>query len=78
MVEARFADRVGLVTGICTAGPGLGGAVAAGVGAPPADAVGPWPGALASWAALAPAGGMPWSVTGRAPDRTASPRHRAR
>ncbi|MER6623084.1 MFS transporter [Streptomyces sp. NPDC000931] len=75
VVKARFADRVGLVTGIYTAGLGLGGAVAAGVSAPLADAIGSWPGALASWAVLALAGGMLWSVTGRAlgPDGVAAP-----
>lgn len=60
VVKARFADRAGLVTGIYTAGLGLGGAVAAGVSAPVADAIGSWPGALASWTVLAVAGMIIW------------------
>ncbi|WP_211238588.1 CynX/NimT family MFS transporter [Actinomadura rifamycini] len=60
VVKMRFAGRAGLVTGIYTAGLGLGGAVAAGVSAPLADALGSWPGALASWAVLALAGMVMW------------------
>ena len=56
-------DRAGLVTGIYTAGLGLGGAVAAGVTAPLADAIGSWPGALASWSVLAVAGIAMWSAS---------------
>ncbi|MEU4223433.1 MFS transporter [Nonomuraea sp. NPDC026600] len=63
VVKTRFADRAGLVTGIYTAGLGLGGAVAAGVTAPLADAIGSWPGALASWAVLAVAGLAMWSAS---------------
>jgi len=59
-VKTRFADRAGLVTGIYTAGLGLGGAVAAGVSAPLADTLGSWPGALASWSVLAVAGMVVW------------------
>ncbi|MDH6228969.1 MFS transporter [Streptomyces sp. MJP52] len=66
VVKARFAGRVGLITGVYTAGLGLGGAVAAGASAPLADALGSWPGALASWAVLALAGGVLWSVSKRA------------
>lgn len=62
VVKTRFADRAGLVTGIYTAGLGLGGAVAAGVSAPLADALDSWPGALASWAVLAVAGIVLWSA----------------
>jgi CP family cyanate transporter-like MFS transporter len=62
VVKTRFADRAGLVTGIYTAGLGLGGAVAAGVSAPLADAVDSWPGALASWALLAVAGMVLWTA----------------
>jgi CP family cyanate transporter-like MFS transporter len=62
VVKSRFADRAGLVTGIYTAGLGLGGAVAAGVSAPLADAVDSWPVALASWALLAVAGIGFWSA----------------
>ncbi|WP_369373972.1 CynX/NimT family MFS transporter [Streptomyces sp. cg36] len=62
IVKTRFADRAGLVTGIYTAGLGLGGAVAAGVSAPIADAIDSWPGALASWALLAVAGIVLWSA----------------
>ncbi|MBD0740984.1 MFS transporter [Streptomyces sp. CBMA152] len=62
IVKTRFADRAGLVTGIYTAGLGLGGAVAAGVSAPLADAFDSWPGALASWAVLAVAGIVLWSA----------------
>ncbi|MCA2221783.1 MFS transporter [Nonomuraea aurantiaca] len=63
VVKTRFADRAGLVTGIYTAGLGLGGAVAAGVTAPLADALGSWPGALASWSVLAVAGMAIWSAS---------------
>ncbi|WP_106401841.1 MFS transporter [Actinocorallia populi] len=62
VVKARFAARAGLATGLYTAGLGLGGAVAAGVSAPLADALGSWPGALASWAVLALAGIALWSA----------------
>ncbi|WP_228450303.1 MFS transporter, partial [Streptomyces alkaliterrae] len=62
VVKARFASRAGLVTGIYTAGLGLGGAVAAGVSAPLADALDSWPGALASWALLAVAGMVMWTA----------------
>ncbi|WP_067812426.1 MFS transporter [Actinomadura kijaniata] len=65
VVKARFADRAGVVTGLYTAGLGLGGAVAAGVSAPLADALGSWPGALASWAVLAAAGMVVWSAARR-------------
>ncbi|MFG1959740.1 CynX/NimT family MFS transporter [Nonomuraea sp. NPDC049028] len=63
VVKTRFADRAGLVTGIYTAGLGLGGAVAAGATAPLADAIGSWPGALASWSVLAVAGMAIWSAS---------------
>ncbi|HUR01169.1 MAG TPA: MFS transporter [Nonomuraea sp.] len=63
VVKTRYADRAGLVTGIYTAGLGLGGAVAAGVTAPLADAIGSWPGALASWSVLAVAGIAMWSAS---------------
>lgn len=62
VVKTRFAARAGLATGLYTAGLGLGGAVAAGVSAPLAEALGSWPGALASWAALALAGIALWSA----------------
>lgn len=62
VVKTRFADRAGLVTGIYTAGLGLGGAVAAGASAPLADAIDSWPGALASWAILAVAGMVLWTA----------------
>lgn len=62
VVKTRFAARAGLVTGLYTAGLGLGGAVAAGVSSPLADALGSWPGALASWALLAVAGIALWSA----------------
>ncbi|MEV5824086.1 MFS transporter [Spirillospora sp. NPDC052242] len=60
VVKTRFADRASLVTGIYTAGLGLGGAVAAGVSAPLADALDSWPGALGSWSVLALAGMVVW------------------
>lgn len=60
VVKTRFADRAGLVTGIYTAGLGLGGAIAAGVSAPLAALLDSWPGALASWALLALAGAGLW------------------
>jgi CP family cyanate transporter-like MFS transporter len=65
VVKTRFAGRAGLVTGIYTAGLGLGGAVAAGASAPLADALGSWPGALASWAVLAVIGIVMWTAAKR-------------
>jgi CP family cyanate transporter-like MFS transporter len=65
VVKARFAARAGLATGLYTAGMGLGGAVAAGVSAPLAAALGSWPGALASWSVLAVAGAALWSAARR-------------
>lgn len=62
VVKARFSSRPGLVTGLYTAGLGLGGAVAAGVTAPLSDAFGSWPVALGSWAVLAVAGILLWSA----------------
>jgi CP family cyanate transporter-like MFS transporter len=62
VVKSRFAARAGLVTGLYTAGLGLGGAVAAGVSAPLADVLGSWTGALASWVVLALAGIVLWSA----------------
>ncbi|MEU6040560.1 MFS transporter [Actinomadura sp. NPDC047616] len=62
VVKTRFTAHAGLITGLYTAGLGLGGAVAAGVSAPLADAVGSWPPALASWAVLALAGIAVWSA----------------
>jgi CP family cyanate transporter-like MFS transporter len=62
VVKTRFAARAGLVTGIYTAGLGLGGAVAAGVSTPLADVLGSWPQALASWTVLALAGIALWVV----------------
>ncbi|MFC9977449.1 CynX/NimT family MFS transporter [Spirillospora sp. NPDC127200] len=62
VVKTRFAARAGLATGLYTAGLGLGGAVAAGVSAPLADAIDSWPGAVASWAVLALAGIAIWSA----------------
>jgi CP family cyanate transporter-like MFS transporter len=75
VVKTRFPDRARLVTGIYTAGLGLGGAVAAGASAPLADVVGSWPGALASWAVLALAGMALWTAAGRSlgPDSAAAP-----
>ena len=62
VVKTRFADRARLVTGLYTAGLGLGGAIAAGVSEPIADLLGSWPGALASWALLALAGMALWGT----------------
>jgi CP family cyanate transporter-like MFS transporter len=65
VVKTRFATRASLVTGIYTAGLGLGAAVAAGVSAPLADLLASWPGALASWSVLAAAGLVMWSAATR-------------
>lgn len=65
VVKARFASRPSLVTGIYTAGLGLGGAVAAGATAPLAEKLSSWPIALASWAVLAFAGIVLWSAAKR-------------
>jgi CP family cyanate transporter-like MFS transporter len=73
VVKTRFAGRAGLVTGIYTAGLGLGGAVAAGVTAPLADAIGSWPGALASWSLLAVAGMAIWSASRTSLDLDSTP-----
>ncbi|WP_039812039.1 MFS transporter [Nocardia otitidiscaviarum] len=62
VVKSRFADRAALMTGVYTVGLGIGGAVAAGVSAPLADVMHSWPAALASWAVLAAAGIIIWSV----------------
>ncbi|GLW91132.1 MFS transporter [Actinokineospora globicatena] len=61
VVKSRFSARPGLVTGLYTAGLGLGGAVAAGATAPLSEAFGSWPVALGSWAVLAVAGIALWS-----------------
>ncbi|MEV0345206.1 MFS transporter [Nonomuraea sp. NPDC050680] len=73
VVKTRFAGRAGLVTGIYTAGLGLGGAVAAGVTAPLAEAIGSWPGALASWSVLAVAGMAIWSASRTSLDLDSTP-----
>lgn len=65
LVKARFADRAGLVTGIYTAGLGLGAAVAAGATGWLAGALGSWPLALASWAVLAGVAVVCWLSAGR-------------
>ncbi|WP_197091883.1 MFS transporter [Streptacidiphilus albus] len=68
VVKTRFASRASLVTGLYTVGLGLGGAVAAGVSAPLADAFDSWPGALASWSVLAVAGMAVWLAAKRSLD----------
>ncbi len=60
VVKSRFARRANLVTGLYTAGLGLGGAVAAGVTAPLSDVMNSWPVALSSWALLAVLGILVW------------------
>lgn len=65
IVKARFADHIGLMTGIYTAGLGLSAVIAAGVSVQLANAFGAWPLALASWAVLAVAGIALWSACGR-------------
>jgi MFS transporter, CP family, cyanate transporter len=60
VVRTRFASRAQLVTGLYTAGLGLGAVVAVGVSVPLADALGSWPAALASWAVLALVGMVLW------------------
>ncbi|TDC09667.1 MFS transporter [Streptomyces sp. 8K308] len=65
VVKTRFADRAGLITGVYTAGLGLGGAIAAGLSAPLADALDSWPGALASWSVVALTGMAVWTAAGR-------------
>ena len=56
----RFAARTQLVTGLYTAGLGLGAVVAVGVSVPLTDAFNSWPAALASWAVLALVGIVLW------------------
>jgi CP family cyanate transporter-like MFS transporter len=68
IVKTRFASRASLVTGLYTAGLGLGGAVAAGVSAPLASAFNSWPGALASWSVLAVAGMVVWATAKKSLD----------
>jgi MFS transporter, CP family, cyanate transporter len=60
VVRTRFASRAQLMTGLYTAGLGLGAVVAVGVSVPLADAFDSWPAALASWAVLALVGIAVW------------------
>ena len=62
VVRTRFAARAQLVTGLYTAGLGLGAVVAVGVSVPLANAFNSWPAALASWAVLALVGVVLWIV----------------
>lgn len=68
VVKTRFAQRAQFMTGLYTAGLGLGAVIAVGVSVPLADALGSWPAALASWAVLALIGAMLWSGSARALD----------
>src|SRR5579871_1830026 len=65
VVRTRFADRATFVTGLYTAGLGLGAVVAAGVTVPIAKALNSWPAAIASWALLAVLGISLWQAAGR-------------
>jgi CP family cyanate transporter-like MFS transporter len=60
VVRTRFASRATLVTGLYTAGLGLGAVVAVGVSVPLTDAFDSWPAALACWAILAVVGIVLW------------------
>lgn len=60
VVRIRFAAHSTLVTGLYTAGLGLGAVAAAGASVPVARALGSWPAALGSWALLAVAGLIVW------------------
>ena len=60
VVRTRFASRAQLVTGLYTAGLGLGAVVAVGVSVPLTNALNSWPAALASWAVLALVGVVLW------------------
>ncbi|WP_063129646.1 MFS transporter [Nocardia fusca] len=62
VIKSRFAARAGLLTGLFTSGLGLGGAVAAGMTAPLANAFDSWPAALASWSVLALSGAVLWTA----------------
>lgn len=75
VVKARFAQRATLVTGLYTAGLGLGAIVAAGASVPLAHAFGSWPVALGSWAVLALIGIVLWvgSTDGLDLTRAAAP-----
>jgi MFS transporter, CP family, cyanate transporter len=75
VVRIRFADRSTFITGLYTAGLGLGAVAAAGASAPIARALGSWPAALGSWALLAVAGLILWQAAKRPLDlgETAAP-----
>jgi MFS transporter, CP family, cyanate transporter len=68
VVRARFAAQAHLVTGLYTAGLGLGAVVAVGVSVPLANLFDSWPAALASWAVLALVGIVLWIGGARALD----------
>ncbi|WP_295810991.1 CynX/NimT family MFS transporter [uncultured Nitratireductor sp.] len=65
VIKTRFANRATLVTGIYTAGLGLGAVVAAGASVPLSDWLKSWPLALASWAVLAGVGIVLWVGSSR-------------
>jgi CP family cyanate transporter-like MFS transporter len=60
VARTRFASRATLVTGLYTAGLGLGAVLAVGVSVPLTDAFDSWPAALACWAILAVVGIVLW------------------
>lgn len=61
VVRTRFTSRAHLMTGLYTAGLGLGAVVAVGVSVPLTNAFDSWPAALASWAVLALIGIVLWT-----------------
>jgi MFS transporter, CP family, cyanate transporter len=65
IVRIRFPARPAFVTGVYTAGLGLGAVVAAGASVPIARALGSWPAALGSWALLAVIGMIVWQAARR-------------
>jgi MFS transporter, CP family, cyanate transporter len=62
VVRIRFSSRPAFVTGLYTAGLGLGAVAAAGASVPIARALGSWPAALGSWALLAVVGLIVWQA----------------
>jgi MFS transporter, CP family, cyanate transporter len=62
VVRIRFAAHSTLMTGLYTAGLGLGAVAAAGASVPLARALGSWPAVLGCWALLAVAGVIVWQA----------------
>ena len=62
LLRARFAGRLGLLTGIFTAGLTVGATLAAATSVPLADALGSWQAALAAYGLVGAAAAVTWSL----------------